>query len=222
MFKLRDFKHGSKYKKLVENPNYEKILNRLTGGEGKWEVTKKNPHHAIKRGALTEEAKVWFYFICSVIVPTKHLCLVREQEAIILYAFLKGYKMNIGILIEESIRGYHHNNKRGLIPHPTTITRLFLWARVKGMWEEEEKFPRVSPLTLTGVIRGPKGKRHKEIMEVDAEAETVQVEENEARDMEEVPEDIHQVVAEEAHFRMSPISHSYPEVQEQLPLQEER
>ena len=159
MFKLRDFKHGWKYKKLVENPNYEKILNRLTGGEGKWEVTKKNPYHTIKRGALTEEAKVWFYFICSVIVPTKHLCSVREHEAIILYAFLKGYKMNIGILIEESIRGYHHSNKRGLIPHPTTITRLCLWAGVKGMWEEEAKCPRVSPLTLTRVTRGPKGKR---------------------------------------------------------------
>ena len=177
MFKLRDLKHGSKYKKLVENVNYEKILNLLTRGEGKWEVTKKNPHHAIKRGALTEEANVWFYFICSVIVPTKHLCSVREQKDIILYAFLKGYKMNIGILIEESIRGYHHNNKRGLIPHPTTITRLCLLAGVKGMWEEEEKCPRVSPLTLTGVTRGPKGKRQKEIMEVDVEAETIPAEE---------------------------------------------
>ena len=78
MFKLRDYKHGSKYKKLLENPNYKKIGNRLTGGEGKWEVTKKNPHHAIKRGALTEEAKVWFYFICSVIVPTRQLSKVRE------------------------------------------------------------------------------------------------------------------------------------------------
>ena len=32
MFKLRDLKHGLKYRKLVENPNYEKILNLLTGG----------------------------------------------------------------------------------------------------------------------------------------------------------------------------------------------
>ena len=78
MFKLRDLKHGSKYKKLVENPNYEKILNLLTTGEGKWETTKKNPHHTIKRGALAEEAKVLFYFICSVVIPTKHLCSVRE------------------------------------------------------------------------------------------------------------------------------------------------
>ena len=221
MFKLRELKHGSKYKKMVENPNYEKILNMLTAGKGKWEATKKNPHHAIKRGALTEEAKVWFYFICSVVIPTKHLCSVREQEAIILYAFLKGYKMNIGILIEESIRGYHHRNKRGLIPHPTTITRLCLLEGVKGMWEEEEKCPRVSPLTLTGVTRGPKGKRQKGIMEVNAEAETVPTEENETREMEAIPEDIHLAVAEEAHFRMSPLSHSYPEVQEHLPEQAE-
>ena len=99
VFKLRDFKHGSKYQKLMENPNYKKIVNRLTGGEGKWEVTKKNPHNAIKRAALTEEAKVWFYFICSVIIPTRHLSTVREQEAILLYAFLKGYKINMGMLI---------------------------------------------------------------------------------------------------------------------------
>ena len=129
--------------------------------------------------------------------------------------------MNIGILIEESIRGYHHSNKRGLIPHPTTITRLCLLVGVKGMWEEEEKCPRVSPLTLTGVTRGPKGKRQKGIMEVDAEVETVPAEENETREMEAIPEDIHPTVAEEAPFRMSPLSHFYPEVQEHLPKQVE-
>ena len=154
-------------------------------------------------------------------IPIKHLCSVKEQEAMILYAFLKGYKMNIGLLIEESIRGYHHSNKRGLIPNPTTITRLCLLAGVKGMLEEEEKCPRVSPLTLTRVTRGPKGKKQKEIMEVDAEAETVPDKENEIREMEAIPEDIHPVVVEEAHFRMSPLSHSYPEVQEHLPEQAE-
>ena len=66
---------------------------------------------------------------------------------------------------------------------------------------------RVSSLTLIGVIRGPKGKRQKEIMEVDAEAETVPAEENETREMEAIPEDIHPAVVEEAHFRMNPSSH---------------
>ena len=49
MFKLRELKHRSKYKKMVENPNYEKRLNLLTARKGKWEATKKNPHHAINK-----------------------------------------------------------------------------------------------------------------------------------------------------------------------------
>ena len=151
MFKLKELKHGSKFKKLVENPNHEKIIDLLTAGQGKWEASKKNPYYAINKGSLTEEAKVWFYFMSSVILPTKHLCAVGEKEAIILYALLKGYKMNVGRLIEGSIRGYHISNRRRLIPHPTTISRLCIFAGVRGSWDEEETCPKVSPLTLTRV-----------------------------------------------------------------------
>ena len=133
IFKLKELKHGSKFKKLVEKLDHEKIVNLLTAGKGRWETTKKNPHQDINRGSLTEEANVWFYFIASIIVPTKHLCSVREQEDIILYALLKGYKVNIGRLIEGSILGYHLGNKKGLIPHPATIIRLciFSWNKRK-------------------------------------------------------------------------------------------
>ena len=51
-------KNGSKYKKLIREPNHEKIVDFLTGGKGKWNSTKKNPHESIPRGSLTEEAKV--------------------------------------------------------------------------------------------------------------------------------------------------------------------
>ena len=138
MFKLKELKHGSKFKKLVENPNHEKIIDLLTGGQGKWEAIRKNPHYVIRRGSLTEEAKVWFYFLSLVILPTKHLYAVIKQEAIILYALLKGYKMNVRGLIEGSIRGYHLSNKRGLIPHPATISRLCIFAGVRGSWDKEE------------------------------------------------------------------------------------
>ena len=168
VFQLKELKHGSKFKNLVENPDHEKIINLLTAGQGKWEATKKNPHQAINRGSLTEEAKVWFYFLASVVIPTKHLCSVREHEAIILYAILKGYKINMGCLIEGSIRGYHLSNKRGLIPHPATITRLCILAGVKGSWEEEVCL-RISPLTLTGVTKGPRNKKQKGIIKVEVE-----------------------------------------------------
>ena len=185
---------------MVENPDHEKIIDLLTAGHGKWELaTRKNPHYAINRGSLTKEGKVWFYFLSSVILPTKHLCVVREQEAIILYALLKGYKMNFGGLIEGSIRGYHLSNKRGLIPHPTTISRLCISAGVRGSWDEEETCPKASPLTLPGVTKGPRNSKQKGIVELEAEPG----EENDNREMETVLEKIPPTEEEEMPFKMS-------------------
>ena len=78
MFKLKKLKHDSKFKKLIGNPNHEKIIDLLTTGQGEWEATRKNLHYTINRGSLTEEGKVWFYILSSVILPTKHLCVVRK------------------------------------------------------------------------------------------------------------------------------------------------
>ena len=164
-------KHGSKYKKIVDNPNREKIARKLTDGKVKWSQGR-GEQKTNNRGDLTEEAKIWFYFLASVTVPTKHVCTVREQEAIILYAMLKGYKLNAGVVIENLIMRYHEGNKRGLIPHPTTITRLCLRAGVKGTWEKEEECPRVSPLTLTGVSKVPRNQKKKGvIVEADSREE---------------------------------------------------
>ena len=104
VFQIKDPKNGSKYKKLLKEPNHEKIVEFLTAGKGKWNATKKNPHESINRGSLTEEAKVWFYFISFVIIPTKHLRTIKEQKAFILYALLNGYKFDVGKIIESSIR----------------------------------------------------------------------------------------------------------------------
>ena len=133
-YRMAGHKHGSKFKKLLENPNLDKIAKKLTDGKAQLRQEKGGPK-TLNRGSLTEEAKVWFYFLASVLVPTRHLSTVREQEAIMLYSILKGYKINIGTIIENSIMRYHEGNKRGVIPHPATITVLCLKAGVKGAWE---------------------------------------------------------------------------------------
>ena len=122
VLQIKDPNNESKYKKPLKEPNNEQIVNFLTAGKGKWSSTKKSPHESINRGSLTEEAKVWFYFIASVIIPTKNLSTIREQEAIILYALLKGYKFDARKIIESSIRSFQKNVKRGLIPYPIMIT----------------------------------------------------------------------------------------------------
>ena len=81
-----------------------------------------------------------------------------------LYAILKGYKINIGTIIENSIMRYHEGNKRGVIPHPATVTILCLKAGVKGNWEAEEEVPLTSPLLLTGVSKGPRNQKKKGVL----------------------------------------------------------
>ena len=180
MYGMEGQKNGSKFKKLMNNPNREKIVKRLTDGKGQWKKGK-GEQETLSRGDLTEEVKVWFYFLASVMVPTKHVCTLREQEAILLYAILKGYKIDVGTVIENSIMRYHEGNKRGLIPHPATITWLCIRAGVKGSWAEEEECPKASPLTLTGVSKGPRNLKKKGvIVETDSreEEETARQEEN--------------------------------------------
>ena len=76
--------------KFVNEPQFQKIVEFLIDGKGEWSSTKKNPYESIERGLLTKEVKVWFYFIGSVLLPSKHLSTVRHKEAILLYALLKG------------------------------------------------------------------------------------------------------------------------------------
>ena len=124
---------------------------------------------------------MWFYFLASVMVPTKHVCTLREQEAVLLYAVLKGYKIDVGTIIENSIMRYHEGNKRGLIPHLATITRLFIRAGVKGSWAGEEECPNASPLTLTGIIKGVRKQKKKGVIVetyTREEEETTRQEEN--------------------------------------------
>ena len=93
---------------------------------------------------------------------------------------------------------YHEGNKKGLIPHPATITRLCIRAGVKGMWEEEEECPKASPLTLTGVSKEPRNQKKKGvIVEADSrdeeenakqEGDTLMVEEQEEQNPEIQPE----------------------------------
>ena len=53
---------------------------------------------------------------------------------------------------------YYKGSYRGLVPHLALITRLCILGDVEGDWEEEKTCPKTSPLTFTGIIKGPKNK----------------------------------------------------------------
>ena len=68
---------GAKFKRLKKNPNYQKILEVLTDGKREWKGSRKRPNASIAKGYLTKEAKVWFYFLGLVLMPSKNVCTVR-------------------------------------------------------------------------------------------------------------------------------------------------
>ena len=96
---------------------------------------------------------------------------MRKEEAVLLYTILKGVQNKCGKIIEKSILSYYCDNYKGLIPYPTTIyiyIYIFIYyfyfyffcilGRVEGIWEEEERCPKTSPLTFTGITKPPSNK----------------------------------------------------------------
>ena len=207
MFNLKVQKDGSKFKRLLKEPEYQKIVDLLTSGKRRWKAMKKTLFESIARGFLTEEAKVWFYFVSSILLPSKHLSTVRRNEAILLYALLKGYKINVGKIIENYFMSYSISKCRGLIPHPAIITKLCLLGGVIGDWDVEERCPKVSPLTLTGVMKGPKNKEKNK--ERETEEEMGNERDNEPAHWESPPQD-----QQEIQISLSPIWNVSPDIRE--------
>ena len=77
----------------------------------------------------------------------------------------------MGKIIENSILNYFRSSYRGLIPHPTLITGLCIIGGVERDWEEEDTCSRASPLTLTGITKGPKNKGKEKEVETEEEEE---------------------------------------------------
>ena len=78
---------------------------------------------------------------------------MRQDNTLFLYELVKGYSLNVGKIIEESILDYQENKFSGNIPHPFLITLLCVKGGVKFSKEEEERCQKASPLTLAGVIK---------------------------------------------------------------------
>ena len=90
LLKLGKMSDGTKFKKLKKDPAYQKILEVLTTGKGEWEGNKKTPFDSIARSSLTKEAKVWFYFLSLVLMPSKHLSTVKARGRSSLVCHSKG------------------------------------------------------------------------------------------------------------------------------------
>ena len=91
-------------------------------------------------------------FVNYALTPSKHVSTVRQDRAILLYALVKGWSLNVRKIVDQSILDYIENNFLEYIPHPALITLLCIIGGVTFN-ETEDKCPRSSPLTHTEVLK---------------------------------------------------------------------
>ena len=98
--------------------------------------------------------------------PSKHVSTVRQDRAILLYALVQGYELDIGKFITESFLEYEDGEFSRTIPYPSLITHLCIKGGVK-VKSDEEKCPKTPPLTLTRALKAlvgnEKGERREQI-----------------------------------------------------------
>ena len=82
---------------------------------------------------------MWFHVLNYVLMPSKHVNTVRQEEEILLYAILKGFKISLGKLIERSILRCQSSNFKGHMPHQTIITYLCISREVNFNREKKER-----------------------------------------------------------------------------------
>ena len=100
--------------------------------------------YEIPRGCLTKHAKVWFYFMSSRLLPSKHVSTVYRDKAVLLYAILMNFKFNVGNIIKNSL--VEGDLGKSLI-HPPLITQLCRDAKVV-IKNDEERSPSMPPLSF--------------------------------------------------------------------------
>ena len=72
------------YRKLFRSLDYAKILKKVAVTNTAWRRKRDGELLDIPRGRLTKEAKAWFYFINSRLIPFKHVSTLYKDKAIFL------------------------------------------------------------------------------------------------------------------------------------------
>ncbi|GMN68009.1 hypothetical protein TIFTF001_037068 [Ficus carica] len=74
--------------------------------------------------ALDKHTKAWLYFIGAKLMPITHFSDVTKDRAILLYDILSGKSIDVGRLIQQSIKQALRGSTSGGLPHPSLITAL--------------------------------------------------------------------------------------------------
>ena len=135
--------HDDQYQELLESTEakWEEMKNALCKENVPWKRYQNGGLKSFPGQAMKKLAKIWHYFVCAKLQPTTNVSAVMKHRAALVYAIIEGMKIDIGLVIQNSII---HGFEAGIqgFPHPHLITELCKNARVKFNQKEEVKPPK--------------------------------------------------------------------------------
>ena len=83
---------------LCEESTWDTILQALTPPDTQWMFNDTN-RVGFPFNLLSREKRVWLYFICSNLTPTKAFTIVTSHKVVLLYAVLNNKSIDVGSII---------------------------------------------------------------------------------------------------------------------------
>lgn len=73
------------------------------------------------RKDLSRYCNIWYAYLCAKLVPSEHVSEVIKEKVPLLYAILKDFVIDVGAIINFSIRHFLRGPILGRLPHPSLI-----------------------------------------------------------------------------------------------------
>lgn len=128
---------------ISDGPDYEQIIRELCQPGTTWTVHERG-NMTFPLSNLSLYGKAWYAFICAKLMPCTHVSHVTRERAVLLYSIIKGYKINVGHLILQSVLRASRGSTTGGLPHPSLI--CVLCAKFGVKWKSDEMIQKAMPV----------------------------------------------------------------------------
>ena len=125
------------------DPDYEEVIQTMTKPGTTW-IKGRKGGTVFHSKDLSRYGKIWYAFLCAKLLPSTHTSDVTKEKALLLFAIVQDLLIDIGAIINFSIRRCLRGNFSGGLPHPSLICGLCHQAGVR--WSDDE--PTLMPLQL--------------------------------------------------------------------------
>lgn len=132
---------NDRYTQYRQEPDPDEIIQFLTSSRVHWKTSTTDVINFPSSG-LAHKTKAWHYFISAKLLPSSNTSEVTKERAILNYAIFRGFSIDVGKIIEQSILDTIQGTTTGGLGHPSLIYDLCQQVGIPTTANEEIQHPK--------------------------------------------------------------------------------